>query len=299
MSVPSAITVAIATTGTSKWLGPLLCALDQQEIQHVIVVANGPRADSVPNELPGGPRVLRQAAASLSRARNAALRAAATEVLAFVDDDAVPERGWASQLAGAFGREPQMVAAGGPSLLAPGLKLPPWLGREGLGYLGILDLGPTAFVCRLWQYPYGCNFAVRRAAALDQGGFREDLGYQGGDLVPNEETELCRRFQSGGSEVHYLPQAAVVHHIDVRRLSWRYLLRRAFAQGRADARVASLHPDMPLRGGGRAAVAARWIAATAYRFVRGDLDLAGDHLLRVACLVGTRRGLRFESRRRG
>jgi hypothetical protein len=33
--------------------------------------------------------------------------------------------------------------------------------------------------------------------------------------------------------------------------------------------------------------------------VRGDLDLAGDHLLRVACLVGTRRGLRFESRRRG
>ncbi|MGA1208729.1 MAG: glycosyltransferase, partial [Gemmobacter sp.] len=52
------------------------------------------------------------AVANIAVARNAALGAAAGGIVAFIDDDAVPEPGWARALALAFA-DPRRVAAGG------------------------------------------------------------------------------------------------------------------------------------------------------------------------------------------
>ena len=63
--------------------------------------------------------------AHVARSRNVGVKVAAGDILAFIDDDAVPEPDWLEQLAGAY-EDPRVSAAGGPVFDVP-------LGRIELG----------------------------------------------------------------------------------------------------------------------------------------------------------------------
>jgi len=56
---------------------------------------------------------------------------------------------------------------------------------------------------------------MRRSAALDAGGFREDLGYSPahGRILMSEDNELFQRMHGRGGRVLYLPDAEVVHRV--------------------------------------------------------------------------------------
>ena len=170
--------------------------------------------------------------------------------------------------------------------------LPAWLGPEGVGYLGIVDLGEDEHLCLPWQYPYGCNFAVRKDVALDVGGFREDLGYRGRRMLPNEEGELFRRLQSAGHQVWYTPKAVVDHHVRIDRFRLRALMRRAFWQGVGDRCTVRVHTDVPIESPWRSGVlAARWTAAAVFRFAVGQRPVATDHALRSFRALGSVAGV--------
>lgn len=285
-------TVVVASTGASAWLLETLALLMKEPTgAGVIVVLNGAGSGRRMGELPPDVEVEYLPRANLSAARNFGLQRAKTELVAFLDDDAAPMGDWCGALARALIAHPEAAAAGGPALPGPESPLPCWIGPETAGYLGLVDLGDEEMQCPPWRYPYGCNFAVRRALALDAGGFREDLGYRAGRFVPGEETEFFRRVQDQGRQVLWVPAASVVHHVAPERLRLGYLVRRAFWQGFADQRIRTLHPDFPTPTLGRGLYSAlRWTGAALYRSARRDQVEAVAHLLRV---VRTGGALRF------
>lgn len=178
-----------------------------------------------------GATVVDMPALGVARARQAGLEHAGSEVVAFLDDDALPaETGWLGALCADFDRD-EVGATGGTILPRwPGGRPPRWVHPVLATYFGERRAGPANP-----HLPFGANMAVRRAAALAAGGFLHGLGHQGRVPGLHEETELCRRLRARGLEVIDVPDAVVFHEVRPEQLSVRWALRRAWAEGRSDA----------------------------------------------------------------
>ena len=114
MSDLPTISVIVVSRHRAEALRRAVLALGQSDHPRLelVVVAD-------PDALAGLPAATKTAAktvaideANISAARNLGIAQAAGEVIAFLDDDAVPEPTWASRLAAAF-HDPQVVAATG------------------------------------------------------------------------------------------------------------------------------------------------------------------------------------------
>jgi glycosyltransferase involved in cell wall biosynthesis len=175
----------------------------------------------------------------LSGARNTGVAAASSEVVAFLDDDAVAEPSWIGRLLAAY-RDSRVVACGGAVVPALAGSRPGWWPVEfdwvvGCSYTGL----PTrrADVRNV----IGANMSARRAAVLDAGGFAEGIGRVGTRPVGCEETDLMIRLvqRRPDARVVYEPAARVHHSVPSARLSWRYFRSRCLAEGRSKAQVAA------------------------------------------------------------
>ncbi|MCE5973166.1 glycosyltransferase [Sinirhodobacter sp. WL0062] len=183
-----------------------LAQLDHPEFE-VIVVAD-PEGLAIAEGLP----VKRVAfdEANISVARNAGIATAAAPVIAFIDDDAVPEPAWLCRLTAPFA-DPRVVAAGGFVR-----------GRNGISYqwkasqtdrLGISHaLSVDEVQATLLPPPpngairtEGTNCAFRRDAVATIGGFDTALRFF------LDETELNLRLAETGGLTAIVP-GAQVHH---------------------------------------------------------------------------------------
>src|SRR5436309_1709203 len=181
----------------------------------VVVVDNGSTDDTPellrPLEAQGQLRVVREPTPGATRARNAGARAARGDVLAFVDDDALPADGWLAALLVPFAN-PRVAAAGGRVSLRFAGALPGWWDATLATYLAAYDLGPEPadLGARPWyDSPRGLNLAVRRDALLAVGGFNLRLGPRAGRPSVGEESDLCFRLLARGHEIRYVPGAVV------------------------------------------------------------------------------------------
>jgi len=239
--------VVVCTHNRAELLPPLVAVLRTQAFSgafEVIVVDSG-STDGTQRVLEGlvavdAPpvRTLRMERPGLSAARNRGLEAAAGNIVAFLDDDALPRPGWLAELVGSFA-EPNVGSVGGRVLLRFEGNVPAWLTESLFGYLSAYDLGPTprqvGYTPPMEQYPRGANIAVRRTAAAALGGFRSIFGRKGRSLRSNEEADLCYRLEAAGWRLRYVPGAAVDHIVWSERLHPRWFLKRFAAQGRSDA----------------------------------------------------------------
>lgn len=149
-------------------------------------------------------------AANISAARNAGIDLAAGDVLAFIDDDAVPEPTWLTHLAGAFA-DPQVMAAGGFVRGRNGISFQSRATVvDGTGQETPLQLEGDAPVV-LSPSPgraiktVGTNMALRRPAAVALGGF--DPRYR----FFLDETDLNMRLAARGWSTAMVPLAQVHH----------------------------------------------------------------------------------------
>lgn len=152
----------------------------------------------------------------LSRARNRGARASETEIVAFIDDDAIPEPGWLSGLVAEFDDPAVMAVAG--KILPTSLDTEAERVFERLGGFGshssrrVVDkTTPSWFeIANFGGVGSGANMAVRRRAFDFWAGFDERLGV-GTRLPGYEEHYAFFSLVDRGYRVVYTPNAVVRH----------------------------------------------------------------------------------------
>lgn len=136
-------------------------------------------------------------------ARNIGWRASDAPLLAFLDDDVVPEPGWLSAGLNVFGDQSTLGVVQGRTTPPQGVDLdalPLWS-----AWRDILAPGP---------YFQGCNIFYRRDVLAAAGGFDEDIGWWG------EDTTVGWRAIEAGWDRGWAPNATVAHDVDWRGPGW-------------------------------------------------------------------------------
>ena len=214
-------TVVICTRGRAHELGRCLQAVAKLRYSsfEVLVVDNGspdPQTQAVAECY--GARYLNSTRLGLSRARNDGARACRTELVAYLDDDALPHRDWLAALAREFA-DPRVMAVGGeelrpiaqcemerlamqPTELAGGKRRPARsIGLDTPDWFSLTNFGGCG--C-------GCSMAFRRAAFDLWPGFDERLG-RGAPLDSAEETRAFFELVQAGYRCVHTPDAVVWH----------------------------------------------------------------------------------------
>ncbi len=175
----------------------------------------------------------------LSGARNTGVAAAQEEVIAFIDDDAVPEPDWLAALLSSYDKD--VLGVGGQIRPTWESRRPKWFPREfdwvvGCTYLGMPET--TSPVRNL----IGANMSLRRSVFDRVGGFAYELGHRGKVPFGCEETELCIRAHQSLPEgmITYEPSARVNHWVSDERAEFAYFRKRCFAEGGGKALMTGL-----------------------------------------------------------
>jgi glycosyltransferase involved in cell wall biosynthesis len=176
----------------------------------------------------------------LSGARNTGVEAADGDVIAFVDDDAVAEPGWASALMRHY-RDPRVAGVGGYAAPVWPERRPAWMPTEFDWVVGCSYTGQPTELAAV-RNPLGCNMSLRRSVLDQVGGFSSEVGRVGAHPVGGEETELCIRVGANDPSAMILfdPEARVQHHVSADRTTLRYFRRRCYHEGMSKAVVTEL-----------------------------------------------------------
>ncbi|GAB5447192.1 glycosyltransferase family 2 protein [Gymnodinialimonas sp.] len=201
------LSVVVVSAGRPEALRRCLLGLSQQARAgcEVIVVAD-PEGQTAARNLPikGALKLLPQRKPNISAARNAGIAAAAGEIIAFIDDDAVPEPIWTQAILSAF-KDPDLAALTGPVLGRNGISLQ-WGPLAVNGLAQDIPLDPNTPVRDgYFRKLQGTNMAFRRDALKQIGGFDEALHFY------LDDTDMALRIGLAGLKTAWEPQA-IVHH---------------------------------------------------------------------------------------
>jgi glycogen synthase len=207
------VSVVICTYNRADGLRQTLeCLRRQRYDEFEVVVVNGPSTDhteTVLAEYRGQIKLGNNPLANLSVSRNVGIRAAAGDIVAFIDDDALPEADWLTQALQPFD-DADVGGVGGIVLDHTGMDLQYRFSAANRFGEGIFS-DDTPFddfsVPGSWTFPYlqGTNALFRRSALAEVGLFDETFDYY------LDETDLCLRIVDAGYVLRQL-NCAPVHH---------------------------------------------------------------------------------------
>ncbi|AUT00415.1 glycosyltransferase [Nostoc sp. CENA543] len=235
------ISAIICTHNRDNYLGAAIDSLLGQDFPgefEVIVVDNGSsdRTREVTEERANDPRLkyIFEPVLGLSVARNTGAKTAKSEIIAYLDDDAVASPSWLQVLYDAYQNNQQLAIAGGKVTLLwpPNIEPPKWLSPGLAGNLGAYDLGDSVvYIDQPGLTPRGLNYSIRRQFLTEIGGFDPQLGRVGKNLLSNEELQMTELALKKGWQVAYLPAALVAHNVAPERINRSWFLNRGWWQG--------------------------------------------------------------------
>jgi glucosyl-dolichyl phosphate glucuronosyltransferase len=306
------ISVVVATHSRRALLARTLDALVRQEWPgdrlEILVVDNDSTDDTCDfvDQLAGrvgAPwiRLLREKRRGKTFAVNTGLEAARGDILAFTDDDVLPEPQWLRALSGAMQETGADFAVG--RILPLWEAAPPaWVGPALHGVLAIPDNGGERLDLRAGVNEHvmalAGNLAVRPRVFAAIGAWRTDLGKELGSLRSGEDHEFFLRMTRAGYRGVYEPEARVAHLVPAERLRRSYFRRWLYENGRMVAGLERQFPSTPRYLLGVPRYLWRQAATDALRFVASFRPRAGRARFaaetRMVWFVGFLRGAWLE-----
>jgi glycosyltransferase involved in cell wall biosynthesis len=217
---PLRCSAVIPTRGRPADLDRCLAAICEQDYPRFdIIVVDNSRGDQETEAVARRwkARYVKESKQGLCRARNRGALVSSADIIAYLDDDSIPERGWLAGLAAEF-EDPMVMAVGGktvplrvvteserlfaqvrggaynrPAPLVVDRDTPYWFEICGFGGIGA-----------------GCNMAVRRTAFEVWPGFHERTD-RGTPVYGGGEQHAFFSLVDRGFRVSYTPHAVVKH----------------------------------------------------------------------------------------
>lgn len=194
-------------------------------------------------------------ARGLSGARNTGWRHSRADIVAFIDDDALPESDWLAQLVKPLEEDAATMATSGWVVPAGG-NVPGWYPKElywvfGCSWTGLEDRDEI-------RNPLGASMAWRREVLTAIGGFAPAMGRAGQSAEPSlpepsrrlwRTTSLmsCEETLAGilaaarvGGAIRQVPTSVAHHYVPRERIGLGYLCRRCWGEGISKSLVRAL-----------------------------------------------------------
>lgn len=243
-SYPS-VTVVICAYSTFRW-SQIVSAVESvrrqtvRPTQCVLVIDHNPELLERAKRLFTDVIVIPNAEGrGLSGGRNSGVRAAASEVVAFLDDDAEADETWLARLLEPYS-DAAVIGTGGSALARWPQSRPSWFPAEFDWVVGCSYRGLPEQVTPV-RNPIGANMSFRSEAFGLGGGFDQGIGRLGKLPLGCEETvfSIRVRHRAPQHKVVYVPDARVWHAVSPDRITIGYFVRRCVAEGISKAAVAS------------------------------------------------------------
>jgi GT2 family glycosyltransferase len=208
------ISLVICTYNRSHKLGTLLRSLERLDLAgdftcEVILVDNnsldGTR-DLVKEISKASPLVIKyvlEPKQGLGHARNRGITEARGDVLAFTDDDCIPETNWIRVIATKFSSEPSLAGLGGRVELYDESDQPVTIRTT-------REIAEPQSAHQLFRLFAGCNIAFRRGVFDDVGHFDPVFG-AGTKIAAAEDWDFLYRAYKKGLRIRYYPDVVVYH----------------------------------------------------------------------------------------
>ncbi len=251
MSVGYTLSVVIPSCGRLNDLDKLLKSISESKTlpDEVIIVVQNINDLNIymPLNLHGKEKIINDYGGGASRARNIGWKNSSGQIVSFVDDDAVVDKEWLSNIVKTF----KMVK------LNPGVvsgKIIPvfneindnWEISERHRYiLPSYDQGELIGPFMKGALPPSVNYSIMRTILEETGGFNEKLGVNSNKRcqIYGEDSDLSLRVKNLGYDLIYNPGVTVYHPVPLSRQCNDYVKKRMYIDGMTNAYIFRMNSD--------------------------------------------------------
>ena len=167
----------------------------------------------------------------LSYGRNRGIAESESELITFIDDDALLANDFLEKSVAFFEKHPGAGASGGKILLHFMSEKPDWYNPFLAPLLGYFNRGDKTKLFRS-DFFRGSNMTFRKSLFDVYKPFDTRLGRIGDGLIGGEEKELFFRLKNNGVQLWYNPEAVVYHLVPAERTSDIFIRKQAIGTGK-------------------------------------------------------------------
>jgi len=177
----------------------------------------------------------------LSVARNAGARYASSDIVCFLDDDAIPNKNYLNKMITSF--ENSEISCVGGRIIAvwPNKSPPNWFSSKYNHVVGETSFGDESRFLKKGEFPFGGNIAIRKSIFEMLEGFDENLGRKGDNFISGEEVDLCYKLRKKRLKIFYNVEAKVFHIVGRKRATKKYFIESIFGKAITEAYQKKTH----------------------------------------------------------
>jgi glycosyltransferase involved in cell wall biosynthesis len=181
------------------------------------------------NNLHGIKLVFNSENRGLSYSRNIGVTHATGDIIAFIDDDAIPYPEWAEEILNTF-NDDEIGAVTGDVIPLWEYKEMSWFPKE-LHWMISCSYIMTPHKKEEVERGFGTNMAFRKDLLYKVGMFDTNLGIKINNWVGGEDTDMFLSIKEIGKKVIFNPDAKVLHKVYAYRIGTKNIIKRAFNGG--------------------------------------------------------------------